>query len=56
MARRRNTDYDPKYPWRPMYYFDRCPQRFEQLDFGLKCDNCGQGHDDYDAAGEDGEI
>lgn len=52
MARKFGIDYDPKYPWRPLYSWDKCPCCFEnfQLD---KCDRCGSGHDDYDAGRPD---
>lgn len=48
MAVRHNTEYDPKYPWRPMYYFDSCPECFENFDIDYVCDNCGSGHSDHD--------
>lgn len=48
MAVLHNTDYDPKYPWRPAYYWDQCLNCFENFDMDHKCDRCGSGHEDRD--------
>ena len=48
MAVLHNTNYDPKYPWRPAYFWDKCPSCFENFDMDFKCDHCGSGHKDQD--------
>lgn len=37
-------NYNPKYPWRPSFAWDKCPKCFENFDFDFKCDNCGNGY------------
>jgi rRNA maturation endonuclease Nob1 len=47
MATQFDTYYNPKYPWRPTKYLDRCPECFGVFEDYFKCNNCGSGHDDY---------
>lgn len=57
MAIKHNTNYDPKYPWRPKYYWDNCPKCFEHFDIPIvPCDNCGSGHKDYDLNREESKC